>query len=163
VIEPDALVVPYDSSGLQVLDRAECLRLLGTVPMGRVAFTVDALPAIQPVTFALVDDQIVIRMRHGSRLVAGIQDTIVAFEADHYDEATHSGWSVTVVGPAVTAGPELAERLARLPLRNWAPAGMEQYVLISIKVVHGRQITRTDVDGTGGRPSTGRLTGADRP
>jgi hypothetical protein len=72
----------------------------------------------------------------------------VAFEADRYDEATHSGWSVTVVGPAVTAGPELAERLARLPMRNWAPAGMEQYVLISIKVVHGRRITRTDVDAT---------------
>lgn len=31
------------------LDRSEALRLLGTVPLGRVVFTHQALPAIRPV------------------------------------------------------------------------------------------------------------------
>lgn len=131
-----------DSSGLQVLERDECLRLLSTVTIGRVAFTVDALPALQPVTFALDDGHVVIRSLHGSKLVAGIRDAIVAFEADDYDDATHTGWSVTVVGPASPANTaQLIERLSRLPLRRWGPAEREQFVRIEISVIHGRRIS----------------------
>lgn len=134
--------MPCERPDLQVLGRAECLRLLASVPIGRIAFTVDAMPAVQPVAFVLHDGQVVIRTRQGSKLVAGTRDSIVAFEADSYEPASHTGWSVTVVGPATTASnPQLVERLATLPLRPWAPQGQENFVLISIMVVHGRRLT----------------------
>jgi hypothetical protein len=43
----------YEDPDAEQLGRDECLRLLGSVPIGRVAFTVDALPSVQPVTFVL--------------------------------------------------------------------------------------------------------------
>lgn len=45
--------MPHPSQ-LHILDdRAECLSLLRTVPVGRIVFTECALPAIQPVNFTL--------------------------------------------------------------------------------------------------------------
>lgn len=120
--------------------------MLASVPIGRVAFTVDALPAVQPVAFVLHDGQVVIRTRQDTKLVSGVRDAIVAFEVDSYDPLTHTGWSVTVVGPASTpSSPQLIERLARLPLRSWAPSALEHFVIISVMVVHGRRITRSGV------------------
>jgi uncharacterized protein len=43
------------------LDRSESLRLLASVPVGRLIFTVNALPAVRPMNFALVDGMIVLR------------------------------------------------------------------------------------------------------
>jgi hypothetical protein len=42
------------------LDRTESLRLLAGVPVGRLIFTVNALPVVRPVNFALVDGLIVL-------------------------------------------------------------------------------------------------------
>ena len=41
---------------VEVLDEAECLRLLTTAAIGRVAFTEGALPAVQPVALPLLGD-----------------------------------------------------------------------------------------------------------
>jgi len=135
---------PLDDKGTEILDRSECLRLLGSVPVGRVAFTSDALPSVQPVTFVLHDHHVVFRTRPGSKLDAASRNAIVAFEVDEYDVRTHTGWSVTVVGPAavVTDGTRLDE-LAKLPLRPWAPGELEHFVTISIEIVHGRRIADT--------------------
>src|SRR5215471_3780666 len=90
------------------LDRAECLRLLATVPVGRLIFTVNALPVVRPMNFLLDDEQVVVRTAAGS---------IVAFEADQLDPATASGWSVTVTGPAqLITDPAAISRFSSLPL-----------------------------------------------
>ena len=47
-----------DRNGLEVLDRAECLRLLGTASLGRIGLTSGALPTVLPVNFRLIDDEI---------------------------------------------------------------------------------------------------------
>src|SRR5262245_47213677 len=91
-----------DGNGLEILERGECLALLGSVPLGRVVFTERALPAVQPVNFVLDEECVVIRTAPRSTLATAMPGAVVAFEADHFDGAGATGWSVTVVGKART-------------------------------------------------------------
>ncbi|MFF5262380.1 pyridoxamine 5'-phosphate oxidase family protein [Actinomadura viridis] len=149
-----------EGDGLAPLARDECLRLMATVPVGRVVYTDRALPAIQPVNFVLDDGHdVIIRTERGSALAAALRGAIVAFQADDIDTVLATGWSVTVVGPAthVTCPAEIA-RLDRLPLRPWAPGRREHYVRIASRHVTGRRVTAPGprrAAGTQGRATTG--------
>ncbi|MGW2422917.1 pyridoxamine 5'-phosphate oxidase family protein [Streptomyces sp. NPDC001709] len=108
------------------LDRAEALRLLGSVPLGRVVFTRQALPTVRPVNHIVDGDDIVIRTHEGAALTSQTQEAggpgvVVAYEADAIDPDTHLGWSVVVTGYArlVTDPAELA-RIRGL-LVPWVP------------------------------------------
>lgn len=134
-----------DEIGVEILDRAECLRLLGSVPIGRISFTANALPAIQPVNFVVHEDHVVIRTRPGSKLDMAVRKTVVAFEADEYDRLGESGWNVTVVGTSdVVADPASIVAFNDLPLRSWAPGVREHFVTISMTIVSGRRIVNAD-------------------
>ena len=130
-----------DRNGLEVLDRAECLRLLGTATLGRIGISSGALPVILPVNFRLVDDTIVFRTASGTKLDAATRGAVVAFEVDAMDPFEHTGWSVMVTGVAsrVTDPAALAavhrERVAR-----WAPFGDDCVVAVSTDIVSGRRI-----------------------
>ncbi|QNE73396.1 pyridoxamine 5'-phosphate oxidase family protein [Streptomyces finlayi] len=109
---------------LAQLDRAEALRLLGTVSLGRIVFTQHALPAIRPVNHVMDGDDIIVQLHDGATLASIVAPThaagvVVAYEADVIDPETHLGWSVVVTGYAhrVTDGDELASFSARL--RPW--------------------------------------------
>jgi uncharacterized protein len=130
-----------DTHGLEILDRADCLGLLGSVPLGRVVFTDRALPAIRPVNFVLDGDDVIIHTPPGSKLAAAMRGAIVAFEADDFDPSGRTGWSVTLVGPArlVDDADEIA-RLSRLPLQPWAPGPHNRFVLISGTFLSGRRV-----------------------
>ncbi|SDI08751.1 Nitroimidazol reductase NimA, pyridoxamine 5'-phosphate oxidase superfamily [Sinosporangium album] len=130
-----------DSAGLQVLDRAECMVLLSSVPVGRIVFTDRALPAVQPVNFLVVENHIVIRTGRGSKLAAAARDAVVAFEADEFDAERWTGWSVTAIGQArAVVAPGEIERLSRLPLTAWAPGDRDHYIVMRIEEVSGRRI-----------------------
>jgi len=130
-----------DDGGLEVLADSECLRLLESVPIGRIAFTADALPAVQPVNFVLHKGFVVFRTRPGSKLDTAMRNSVVAFEADDFDATTETGWSVTVVGRAeVVEDQAWLGELAELQLRPWAPGDRQHYVAISIGIMHGRRI-----------------------
>lgn len=125
---------------MEALDRAEGLRLLGSVSLGRVVFTQQALPAIRPVNHVLDDGDIVIRTHEGAALTtatgqAGAQGVVVAYEADAIDPDSHLGWSVIVTGYAhlVTHTPTLA-RYQQL-LRPWVDQTMDYAVRIHPEVV----------------------------
>lgn len=140
-----------DANGLEILDRRECLALLGSVPLGRVVFTERALPAVQPVDFALDRDCVVIRMAPGSRLATAMRGTVVAFEADDFDGDSRTGWSVTVVGQAsAVRDPAEVNRLSRLPLRPWAPGRRDQFIRIPSQHVTGRRMNPA-TRGNGGQ------------
>jgi len=83
---------------LENLSREECLRLVGQVPVGRIVYTRQALPAVELVNFALHDGDIIIRTDASGKLAAATRGAVVAFEADSVNTAAHAGWSVTVVG-----------------------------------------------------------------
>ncbi|MEU0568538.1 pyridoxamine 5'-phosphate oxidase family protein [Nonomuraea sp. NPDC005983] len=132
-----------DSSGLQVLSRQECLGLLSATPIGRIVFTDHALPAVQPVTFCLDGETIVIRTATGSKLAAATRHAVVAFEADSFDLDTRTGWSVTAVGRArAVHEPHEIARLNSLPLTPWAPGARAHYITVETEQVTGRRITR---------------------
>jgi len=68
-----------DHSGLEVLSRDECLRLLSGARTGRVGFHADALPVVLPVAFAVDYLGIVVRVRAGSQIDYATRDAVVAF------------------------------------------------------------------------------------
>jgi uncharacterized protein len=133
-----------DGPVLAELSRAECLRLLDTVPIGRISYTRQALPAVEPVNFALHDGAIVIRTDGGGKLTAAIRQAVVAFQADDLDPVVRSGWSVTVVGRCeeVTDARDIA-RLGRLGLESWAPGARNYFIRIVPAIVSGRKLSGT--------------------
>lgn len=133
-----------DTAGLQVLSPDESLALLESVPVGRIAFTDRALPAIQPVNFVVDDGSVVFRTGAGSKLAAATREAIVAFQADSFNGEDQAGWSVMAVGRAsrVTDDAEVA-RLSALPLRPWAPEPRDHFVRIEIATISGRRIPRS--------------------
>jgi nitroimidazol reductase NimA-like FMN-containing flavoprotein (pyridoxamine 5'-phosphate oxidase superfamily) len=134
-----------DAVGLEVLDTAECLRLLATVSIGRVIFTARALPDVVLVNFVLHEGMIVVPTTSGSKLSAAVRNAVVAFEVDDFDTETWTGWSVTVIGRArlVCAGEELA-KLSALDVRSQQPERWEQFVVISADMVNGRRRAAKD-------------------
>jgi hypothetical protein len=84
----------------EALGQEECLRLLGSSGIGRLAYTQAALPAIRPVSFILRNADVLIPVRSGSLLADAVRGAVVAFETDVYDDVTRTGWTVTVVGPS---------------------------------------------------------------
>ncbi|MFE1794001.1 pyridoxamine 5'-phosphate oxidase family protein, partial [Streptomyces sp. NPDC059525] len=83
---------------MRELDRAEALRLLATVSLGRIVFTHRALPAVRPVNHLVDGEDVVIRIHGGGALAslsapADAPGVVVAYEADAMDPDTHLGWS----------------------------------------------------------------------
>lgn len=129
-----------DRNGLEVLDRQECLRLLGDHHVGRLGVTDGALPTILPVNYWCDGESIYVRTSPGSKLDAALRGSVVAFEIDDTDAMSHAGWSVVVTGVAstVTDRDELA-RLAHAPIPRWVPGPDEHLVSISTDLVTGRR------------------------
>lgn len=127
---------------LEELDRAECLRLLRKSALGRLVYTVNALPAVQPVNYVLDEESIVIRTESASKLAIAGRHEIVAFEVDEIDDSTGTGWSVVVTGRArAVTDPDEIERAGKLPLHSWALDGRGRFVRISCELITGRRLT----------------------
>ena len=130
---------------LETLDRGECLKLLASVPVGRIGVSIAALPVILPINFALVGTNIVIRTVPGTKLDAATRRAVVAFEVDSYAPDGTWGWSVLVQGVCseVTDAAERAA-LAASQLRPWAfqDGVAERVVRIETSFVNGRRFQR---------------------
>ena len=72
-------------AGLEVLSREKCLSLMATVSGGRLGVSIDALPAILPVNFVLLREQIIVRTVPGHQAGPRPPKPVVAFEVDSYD------------------------------------------------------------------------------
>ena len=130
-----------DGPVLKELSRAECIRLMGSVPIGRIAYTRQALPAVELVNFTVDDAEIVIRTDGGGKLAAATRGAVVAFETDSVDTGGRSGWSVTVVGQAraVTDSGDI-HHLSQVTPAPWAPGKRDHFIRISVVLVTGRRL-----------------------
>jgi hypothetical protein len=127
-------------TGLEVLDRDECLALLGRCSLGRLAVVIDGKPLIFPVNFVLDGNVVVFRNDPGTK-VYGARNGPVAFECDGTDAVYHTGWSVVVTGDAVEVrDPAERDRLGRLPLGPWCPGPKAIWLCIRPRTVTGRRI-----------------------
>lgn len=130
-----------DRNGLEVLERDECLRLLGSAVVGRVGVSSGALPQVLPVNFRYDGSRILIRTGRGTKLDAATAGAVVAFEVDEIDADDQTGWSVHVTGVARALADSEEVAAARTPaLARWAPAGDWRVIAISTEIVTGRRI-----------------------
>jgi uncharacterized protein len=130
-----------DGSALEQLSKAECLRLMASVHVGRIIYTRRALPAVELVNFAFDRGDIVIRTVGGGKLAAATQHSVVAFEVDCLDEAQRSGWSVTAIGQSreVTEPGDIA-RLQLMGLTSWVAGEQDHFIRISPEILTGRRL-----------------------
>jgi hypothetical protein len=144
-VNADGAPIEPDRNGLQILDRAECLRLLGTATLGRVGITIGALPVVLPITFRLVGEQIIFRTGAGTKLDAATHNNVVAFEVDDFEPFSHAGWSVVVTGVARSIT-DADERVAlqASPIPRWAPTGDDRVISIDTTMISGRRVTSPD-------------------
>ena len=124
------------------------MRLMGSVPVGRIVYTRQALPAVEMVNFALVDGDIVIRTSAAGKLAAATRGAVVAFEADSVDLVEHTGWSVTIVGQAraVTDSAEMRQLEGQAP-PSWVTRPTDHFIRISPVMVHGRHVIGQPLEG----------------
>jgi nitroimidazol reductase NimA-like FMN-containing flavoprotein (pyridoxamine 5'-phosphate oxidase superfamily) len=129
--------------GYEVLDDAECLRLLAAEPVGRLALTAAALPVVLPINFTLADRTIVFATEPGLKLNSARASVIACLEVDGFDRWAHSGWSVLATGrlAEITDPSRLAEAKG-LPLSPWAAPHANHYIELSVELLSGRRITR---------------------
>ncbi len=131
--------MPSDDPVLRKMTREECLFLMASVPVGRIIYTRQALPAVELVNFALDDGDIIIRTEHSGKLAAATGGAVVAFEVDWVDPLGQEGWSVTAIGPSHdVTDPEDTARLERVSLSPWAPGERQHFIRITAAILNGR-------------------------
>lgn len=138
--------------------RGEALTLLASVPLGRIVFTENAMPAVSPASHLVSRGSLIARSHDGSAVVPsssahsdisqpgeGTRGTVVAYQADHIDLDSRLGWSVVVTGPAtpVEDPAEIEEYEAALP--PWTDKTRDgnygQIIRIDPGIVNGYRLT----------------------
>jgi nitroimidazol reductase NimA-like FMN-containing flavoprotein (pyridoxamine 5'-phosphate oxidase superfamily) len=125
---------------LIALSRRECLELLRTEQIGRAVFTDRAMPQILPVTYSVFDDDIVLATTSTSRLALASEGGVLAFEVDHHDPETRTGWSVVVTGLAVQVVDPVEQAQVLSVLDPWAPGHHDMLLRLPSSVLTGRRI-----------------------
>ena len=121
------------------LDDTECrTRLLGG-RLGRLAFTRNALPAIEPVCYCLHDEEVVIPALPDSPFLPRRNIPVVALGVNACHDAVWTGWCVTVVGPSRSVD-DPAE-VAVCHALSWPPGttatAHRRYVAVRIGLLSG--------------------------
>jgi nitroimidazol reductase NimA-like FMN-containing flavoprotein (pyridoxamine 5'-phosphate oxidase superfamily) len=111
--------------------------------VGRLVFSADALPAIRPVNFAVVNGRIVVRGARDS-WAGKLDNAVVAFEVDEIDEKTNTGWNVVVIGKAhiVTDVDEIVQ-LSDPGTRPWVNGHHDRFLTVDMEQITGRRLTLT--------------------
>ncbi|HYJ68958.1 MAG TPA: pyridoxamine 5'-phosphate oxidase family protein [Nocardioidaceae bacterium] len=126
---------------IRALTNVEALHLLGSVELGRIAFTIDALPTIRTVNHIVDHGDVIVRGHRGVDVVLkAAAGEVIAYSADAIDPRTYEGWSVTLTGMAYLI--ENSAMLARYPevVRPWG-THEEGYVLrIHPEIVTGIEL-----------------------
>jgi len=129
-----------DESGsrarVEDLAAGECMELLGTKQVGRVAYNDPEGPVVMPVNYVLQDGMVLFRIAPFSRLADRLKDGAASFHVDHVDEEARTGWSVLVQGHASHANNwELPEADSRPT--PWAEGARNLHVRLSPHQVSG--------------------------
>jgi nitroimidazol reductase NimA-like FMN-containing flavoprotein (pyridoxamine 5'-phosphate oxidase superfamily) len=144
-----------ERTGLEIIDEAECWKLLGSEEIGRIGVAIANRPDIYPVNYKVDsgDDQlgphIVIHTVPGTKLAGAVLGVSVVFEVDNF----HSGmrpdgevpvggaWSVILHGRAEEVeGVEELLRAGDLGIRPWTTAPKMRFLRIVPDDISGRRI-----------------------
>ena len=124
---------------VEVLDREECLRLLATRTLGRVAVAEPgAAPHVVPVDYGLLRNSIVFRSAPGTKLRLLVTEP-VSFEVDGIDDSGTTAWSVLVSGLAYEASDREME-FEEIDLRSSVEQQNSRWVRLMPVAVTGRRV-----------------------
>jgi nitroimidazol reductase NimA-like FMN-containing flavoprotein (pyridoxamine 5'-phosphate oxidase superfamily) len=129
------------------LDEAECLRLIGTGGVGRLAYNGRYGPTVLPVNYKLHEGSIVFRTAQDSAMDEDLRTGIahaeykVAFEIDEINPEAREGWSVLVQGSAHHVDTE-AERasVVHAGVEPWPEGEREHFIRVTPSRITGRRI-----------------------
>jgi nitroimidazol reductase NimA-like FMN-containing flavoprotein (pyridoxamine 5'-phosphate oxidase superfamily) len=139
-IAEEAGEVTFEGS-MTILTEDECLVLLGSHEVGRIAFDADDRVEILPVNYGIEGRIIVFRTNAGTKLAA-LRSSAVAFEVDGWDPVSGTGWSVVAKGRAeeITMNPgRSAEHLRWIPVHPAAPGERWHWIAIMPADITGRR------------------------
>ena len=124
------------------LTATECRDLLTTQEVGRVAVCTPQGPQILPVNFAVDGASLVFRTAPYGVLGRHAWNSRIAFEVDHLDPASRSGWSVVArgAGEMIEDAEELGEVRAFRNPQPWAPGSRLLYVRLVWDSLTGRRV-----------------------
>jgi hypothetical protein len=132
---------PTTARRLVDLTPEECWELAASRPVGRMAWSGPAGPTVVPMNFSV--DGHSVRAHTAAYTAAGreIDDSLVAFQVDSFDEVTRTGWSVLFRGRAhleygATSG-EPADH-------EWLTSPRSLGVVVEVSEVTGRQIVAAE-------------------
>jgi nitroimidazol reductase NimA-like FMN-containing flavoprotein (pyridoxamine 5'-phosphate oxidase superfamily) len=145
---PDEPAVPGPVA--ELLEEAECLRLILPGGIGRLAYSSPNGPAVLPVNYKLHEGTVMFRTGQnspvGDDLRTGIAEAEykVAFEIDSLGIADREGWFVFIHGAAHHVDSD-AERASVLQsgVEPWPAGEREHFVRIIPTLITGRRICRT--------------------
>jgi len=128
-------------SQFEELAADECLRLLKTRKVGRIAWSASPAPPVLPVNYTVVDGAIWFRTAPYSSIVKALEEDKVSFQVDEIDEFLACGWSVLVIGSA-----ECPEEPRDIPHDMsdrpdpWAAGDRRMYVRVTPDRITGRRV-----------------------
>lgn len=132
----------FDTDTGQDLSRSECFELLRQHSLGRIIYSDQALPTVEPVNYAVHHHSVVLLTRASSKLAVAIHNVVVGFEADRIANDLQTGWGIRAVGLAHPVdNPDVIHELTTLPLRSWNTDGQQLYIQIPLDIIQGRHIT----------------------
>jgi nitroimidazol reductase NimA-like FMN-containing flavoprotein (pyridoxamine 5'-phosphate oxidase superfamily) len=139
---------------LEELGRAECLELVRTQSVGRLAVADHGHypPHIVPVNFAVEGDRVVFRSSWGLKFrLSVLAEHSVSFEVDFIDHDGHLAWSVVVQGRAELLRQDAVDALVSAKdVRPWAPGERPEWIQIVPYLITGRRLRNLT-----GSPATG--------
>jgi len=128
-------------TNLEILSEQECLFLLDSRDLGRVALLVQGQIEIFPVNYAMDGAIVAFRTAPGTKL-SWAPKTAVSFEVDDWDPVAEAGWSVVVKGLVREVTDEMgpyAESIRSLPVRTRAPGPHSHWLAIYASSITGRR------------------------
>jgi nitroimidazol reductase NimA-like FMN-containing flavoprotein (pyridoxamine 5'-phosphate oxidase superfamily) len=107
------------------LTRAECFEFLARASVGRIGVSIGALPVILPVHFAVHDQSVLLRTTLGTKLDAATLGSVVAFQADGWEQEEETYWSVLLQGIASEVE-EGSHEARSVPIQSWGRMHQER-------------------------------------
>ena len=127
--------------GIEELTRAECLHLLAGVPTGWLVYSTPLRPRMVVVNIALRGEEVLVRTGPGEAKLAADNGLVMIIGVSSTDEATRTGWSVTVTGTGRLLDPVASTEAGATTPPPWAPGRKNHVLAVPAEDITGRRIT----------------------
>lgn len=132
-----------DSPVLEDVPREECMQLVASLSVGRIAVAAPGeAPLVVPVTY-VVDEGTVVFRTGATTEVARLLGNPVSFQVDVIDSFHRSGWSVLIRGTGAEIG---AEDQGDLSVQPWAGGDRSRWIRVVPMTVTGRRIRLPEIE-----------------